>query len=169
MKLAFIPIALLLIPIMEIATFIVVGQWIGIGWTLAGILITAILGTVLLRKQGMGLMMQARREVDAGRIPARELADGVMLLVAGILLLTPGFVTDTLGFSLFLLPIRAAIRNFVAARVQVSTAGNGFTKDPYKTHPDVVDLDEADYKSRPANGPNTSSHEGKDSPWRGSS
>jgi UPF0716 protein FxsA len=168
MKLAFIPIALLAVPIVEIATFLVVGQWIGIGWTLAGILITAVLGTILLRRQGLDLMAQARREVDAGRVPAKELADGVMLLVAGILLLTPGFVTDAIGFSLFLPPVRAAIRSFVMARVQVvgpgSMGGMGRKPfdDPPPPHPDVVDLDADEYESRLADGKSADGN----SPWK---
>ena len=174
MRLAFVPIALLLVPIVEIATFLVVGQWIGIGWTLAGILITAVLGTILLRRQGLDLMAQARAEVDAGRVPARELADGVMLLIAGVLLLTPGFVTDGLGFSLFLPPVRAAIRGFVMARVQVlgpsglgqRGSGSPFRQQPRRSDPNVVDLDEADYESRPADAPDSGPTADPNSPWR---
>ena len=123
MNLAYVPVALLVVPVVEIAAFIVIGGQIGVVATLGMVLLTAIIGTYLLRRQGMELMGQARAELDAGRVPAREVADGVMLLVAGILLLTPGFVTDAIGFSLFLPPVRAAIRAFVASRVRVVGPG----------------------------------------------
>ncbi|MEL6752301.1 MAG: FxsA family protein, partial [Pseudomonadota bacterium] len=162
MNLAFIPFLLLAVPIAEIGVFIAVGQWIGIGWTLLGILLTAILGTILLRRQGLALLGQARQEVDAGRVPAKELADGVMLLAAGILLLTPGFVTDALGFSLFLPPVRAVIRSFVDSRVQVMGAeafrAQGFPGQRSPQHgPGVVDLDEAEFSSRPSGDSNSKS------------
>ncbi len=123
MPLAFIPLALLIVPVVEIAAFIVIGDAIGLWPTLLMILVTAVLGTILLRRQGLALFAQMRREMDAGRVPARELADAAMLLAAGILLLTPGFVTDAIGFALFLPPVRAAIRTFVASRVRVVGPG----------------------------------------------
>ncbi|EFL89730.1 FxsA family protein [Ahrensia sp. R2A130] len=122
MPLAILPLMLLIIPIVEIGAFIAIGGQIGILPTLAGILITAIIGTYFLRKQGLGLLAEAQAETQAGRIPAKALGDGVLLLVAGILLLTPGFVTDVIGFLLFVPPVRAAIRKFVAARVTVVAA-----------------------------------------------
>ncbi len=153
MPLAFIPLALLIIPVVEIAAFIIVGDVIGLWPTLLMILVTAVLGTILLRRQGLALFAQMRREMDAGRVPARELADAVMLLAAGILLLTPGFVTDTIGFALFLPPVRAAIRSFVASRVRVVGPGGvdvgdvmgRATRSPRNEDGPVVDLDADDY------------------------
>ncbi len=100
------PILFLVVPILEIAVFILVGGQIGVGWTLLLVLATAIAGTMLLRQQGFGVLNRIRDDVNAGRMPAAALADGVMILVAGILLLTPGFVTDALGLLLFFPPFR---------------------------------------------------------------
>jgi len=176
MPLAILPLLLLIVPIVEIGAFIVIGGQIGVLPTLAGILITAIIGTYFLRKQGLGLLAEAQAESQAGRIPARALGDGVMLLVAGILLLTPGFVTDAIGFLLFVPPVRAAIRKFIAARVIVVAAqqagfdpsafGQGGFNDPRSRPPQgdgpVIDLDADDYDvadDKPSK-PNP------DSPWR---
>lgn len=108
------PILFLIVPILEIAVFILVGQQIGLGWTLLLILLTAIAGTFLLRQQGFGVLNRIRDDVNAGRMPAAAMADGVLILVAGILLVTPGFVTDALGLLLFLPPFRAWIWRVVA-------------------------------------------------------
>ncbi len=108
------PILFLTVPILEIAVFILVGQQIGLGWTLLLILATAIAGTMLLRQQGFGVLNRIRDDVNAGRMPAEAMAHGVLILVAGILLLTPGFVTDALGLLLFLPPFRAWVWRVVA-------------------------------------------------------
>ena len=160
MPLAIVPLLLLIVPIVEIGAFIAIGGQIGIFPTLAGILVTAIIGTYLLRRQGLGLLAEAQAESEAGRIPARAMGDGVMLLVAGILLLTPGFVTDAIGFLLFVPPVRAAIRKFVASRVTVVAANHagfdpssfqqsGFGAEQRRRPPEgdgpVIDLDADDY------------------------
>ena len=103
------PLVLLVVPITEIALFFLIGGQIGLWWTLGMILVTAIAGTALLRVQGFAVMERIRLETRAGRIPGRELAHGLMLLLAGVLLLTPGFFTDAIGFALFLPPLRDAI------------------------------------------------------------
>ena len=108
------PILLLVVPILEIAVFILVGGEIGIGWTLLLVLLTAILGTFLLRQQGFGVLEQIREDVNAGRVPAAAMAHGVLIIVAGVLLLTPGFVTDALGFLLFVPSVRAWVWRVLA-------------------------------------------------------
>ena len=114
MPVRILPIIFLVVPILEIAVFILVGQQIGLGYTLLLILVTAIIGVFLLRQQGFGLLAQIRADVNAGRVPAAAMAHGVLILVAGILLLTPGFVTDTLGFLLFVPGFRDWIWRVVA-------------------------------------------------------
>ncbi|MDD9908270.1 MAG: membrane protein FxsA [Ahrensia sp.] len=163
MPFALIPFLLLAIPIVEIAAFIVIGGQIGIGWTLLMVLVTAIIGTILLRNQGLQLIEQIRRETDAGRVPAKALGEAAMLLVAGILLLTPGFVTDGIGLLLFAPPVRAAIWRFLAARITVQAGQTQFrfnqeheTSRPFDEGDKVVDLDPDDFQSGPAN---------PDSPW----
>ncbi len=75
---------LLVVPLVEIAAFIVIGGQIGVPTTLLLTLVTAIIGTTLLRRQGLAIVQQIRQELEANRIPARQLADGAMIAVAGI-------------------------------------------------------------------------------------
>lgn len=109
------------VPLIEIAVFIQLGDLIGLWRTLALIVLTAILGAWQLRLQGIATLNRARVHLERGVLPAHELFDGLCLLVAGALLLTPGFVTDTLGFLLFLPPFRAALRAFLGRYFRVAT------------------------------------------------
>ncbi len=119
------------VPIAEIALFIEVGERIGLGWTLIAILATAVAGTWLVRQQGLAVLNRVRSEMDQNRMPVGEVLSGVCILVAGALLLTPGFLTDTLGFILLIPPFRAALgRGVVEAlrrsgRFHVHTTGSG--------------------------------------------
>src|SRR5690606_20580036 len=101
MRFSLIPFLLLVVPLAEIAAFVVIGGQIGVWATLGMVLLTAILGSFLLRWQGVELFNRINAELRANRVPGRELVHGVMILVAGVLLLTPGFVTDSFGFLLF--------------------------------------------------------------------
>ena len=125
MPFALVPFLLLVIPILEIAVFIVVGREIGVLATLACIFLTAVIGSALLRIQGFSVLSRIRTEVDQGRMPGREVGNGVMILAAGLLLLTPGFVTDTIGFLLFVPPIRTLLWNAIASRVVVTVVSGG--------------------------------------------
>ncbi len=98
--------AFLCIPIAEIAVFIKAGQVIGLGWTLALVVLTAVLGTTLLRRQGMRTLTLTQEKLNRGELPVGELLDGLCLLAAGALLLTPGFITDIMGLTLFIPPVR---------------------------------------------------------------
>lgn len=98
------------VPVIEIAVFIQVGDVIGLWPTLIIVILTAILGTALLRQQGLSTLMRAQTSMNEGRLPAEEIFDGVCLLLAGAFLLTPGFVTDSVGFLLFFPPFRKLIR-----------------------------------------------------------
>ena len=121
MRFSFIPFLLLAVPLAEIAAFVVIGGQIGVWATLGMVLLTAIIGSFLLRWQGIGLFNRINAEVRANRVPGRELVHGVMILVAGVLLLTPGFVTDSLGFLLFVPGIRDLVWRFAKDRVVVQT------------------------------------------------
>ena len=92
----------MLVPIVEVWILIEVGGWIGALPTIALVVLTATLGLSLLKRQGLSTLMRARRKMDEGSIPASELVSGVMIAVGGALLLTPGFVTDAIGFSLLI-------------------------------------------------------------------
>ena len=108
------------VPLVEIAVFVQVGGWIGLGPTLALVVLTAVLGAWQLRTQGLATLLRARDQIDRGALPARELFDGACLLVAGALLLTPGFVTDATGFLLFLPPVRDILRELLARYVRTA-------------------------------------------------
>ena len=92
----------MLIPIVEMWILIEVGGWIGALPTIGLVVLTATIGLSLLKRQGLSTLTRARRKMDEGAIPASELVSGVMIAVGGALLLTPGFVTDALGFALLI-------------------------------------------------------------------
>ncbi len=96
-------------PIIEIAGFITVGGWIGLWPTLGTVLLTAIVGSLLVRSQSMSIIARINEQLAVGELPARALFDGLCLLAAALLLLTPGFFTDTIGIALLLPPVRALI------------------------------------------------------------
>ena len=135
---AFILIAKIGVPIAEIAVFIEVGEKIGLGTTLAVVVITAIMGTALLRQQGFSVLARAQTSLRENRFPINELFDGLCLVFAGALLLTPGFVTDTIGFLLFTPPVRHLLRGwarkFLVSRGQVHM-GNGAYSGPGGSRP----------------------------------
>ncbi len=125
MRFSLIPFVLLVVPLMEIAAFVVIGGQIGVWATLAMVVVTAVIGSFLLRWQGISLLRRIQSEVAAQRLPAKDLVRGAMLVVAGILLLTPGFVTDAIGFLLFVPPIQDAVWSFVKSRVTLVGSGVG--------------------------------------------
>tara|TARA_X000000950_G_scaffold269248_1_gene347642 strand:+ start:283 stop:801 length:519 start_codon:yes stop_codon:yes gene_type:complete len=93
--------AFIAVPVIEIALFIEVGGWIGLWSTVAIVILTAFAGTTLLRIQGLSVLQRAQESATRNELPVQEVFDGLCLLVAGVLLLTPGFFTDALGFALF--------------------------------------------------------------------
>ncbi len=123
--------AFVIVPIAEIATFIQVGDVIGLWPTLGIILLTAFLGTGLLRYQGLATLNQAQGALDEGELPLTSVIHGVFLLVAGLLLLTPGFITDGIGFLLFIPPLRLLIAKWAIEKfknrknIRVQTTGPG--------------------------------------------
>lgn len=117
--------AFVAVPIIEIALFIQVGGLIGTWPTLAIVLLTALLGTMMMRAQGALAMRDVQRSFNDLRDPTEPLAHGAMILVAGVLLLTPGFFTDTLGLSLLIPQVRRWVFAYVAARVRLHTVQYG--------------------------------------------
>ena len=106
----------IIVPIVELAVIIQVGQGIGVLPTIALLLAVSFVGSWLVKREGMGVWRRFNEQVRAGRVPGKEIADGVMILLAGALLLTPGFVTDIVGILLLLPPVRATVRTTVMAR-----------------------------------------------------
>lgn len=99
----------LVVPLIELTLFYKVGGEIGLLNTLALCLLTAVIGGFLFRQQGLSKLWQMQRAMDSGELPVKEIFDGVCILVAGALLMTPGFATDVMGFSLFIPPVRRFI------------------------------------------------------------
>ena len=99
----------LLVPLAEIYLLIVVGGWIGALPTVFLVVFTAVLGALLLRHQGFWTLQRVRRAMERGQVPAVEMLEGVMLVAGGALLLTPGFITDVVGFACLLPPLRRRV------------------------------------------------------------
>lgn len=100
----------LVVPLVELFLFLAIGQRIGILPTFAIILLTGLLGAALARSQGMKAIAKYQQALAEGRLPHEAVIDGLLILVAGALLLTPGFLTDTIGFLLLAPPVRTLVR-----------------------------------------------------------
>ena len=105
-------IAFIAVPIAEIALFIEIGGRIGVWNTVFTVVVTAMIGAWLLRSQGLQTLRRAQDSLNRNIFPVSQVFDGLCLLVAGTLLLTPGFVTDAVGFLLFIPPIRSLLRQW---------------------------------------------------------
>lgn len=112
--------AFLMVPIIEIALFIQVGGLIGLWPTLAIVVLTAVLGTWLVKTQGKMAIGQLKSSFERLSDPGEPLAHGAMILFAGALLLTPGFFTDAVGFALLTPPVRRGVFNYLRTRVSVA-------------------------------------------------
>jgi UPF0716 protein FxsA len=102
-----------IVPLIELFVLIEVGSRIGSGPTLLLLLLTGICGAFLASRQGLSVLQRARHDLAQGRIPANPLVDGLMVLIGGMLLLTPGFLTDLLGFVLLIPVTRLPLRGFL--------------------------------------------------------
>lgn len=113
----------LAVPMVEIYFLIKVGNQIGAISTIALVVFTAVFGAMLLRFQGLATLQKTQQAMSQGQIPAIEMMEGVLLVFSGALLLTPGFVTDAVGFTLLVPPIRQALVHWFVRR---SAAGSQF-------------------------------------------
>lgn len=111
--------AFIAVPLIEIGLFIQVGGWLGLWPTLAIVLVTALIGTWLVKTQGAMAILALRESFSELRDPTEPLVHGAMILVAGVLLLTPGFFTDAVGFALLTPPFRRAAFIYLRKRVNV--------------------------------------------------
>ncbi|AWB69458.1 membrane protein FxsA [Vibrio cholerae] len=117
------------VPVIEIALFIQVGGVLGVWPTIALVLLTAIVGASLVRSQGLQTLLTVQQRLAQGQLPAQQILEGVMLAVAGVLLLTPGFFTDILGMLVLLPAPRAYFAKQLMSRVVVGNihaSGAGF-------------------------------------------
>ncbi len=107
----------LVLPIIELAVIIQVGQSIGVFNTIGLLLAVSAVGAWLVKREGLAAWTRFQHQVQMGVVPGREIADGVLIMLAGALLISPGFVTDMLGILLLLPPVRAGIRSAALYRV----------------------------------------------------
>lgn len=120
---ALLVIALVVVPLLELVVIIQVGQAIGTPWTITLLVADSVLGAWLLRREGRRAFAQFREALTDGRWPGDEVAQGAMVIVGGALLLTPGFLTDVVGFLLLLAPTRALLSAWLRGRLTPGPGG----------------------------------------------
>jgi len=146
--------ALVAVPLLDAAVLVAIGTRIGWVPTVALVVLTALLGTVFVRAEGRRTLAKLQRSIAAGKPPADELIDGGLLIAAGALLLTPGLLTDALGF-LFVLPFtRGPLRSVLKSRVivpRLSSTTDGFVTGqvytagfPGNAGDDTIDVESPD-------------------------
>jgi UPF0716 protein FxsA len=121
----------ILVPLAELYVILQVGDAIGVWWTILLLAADSVLGSLLLRSQGRSVWRRFNEALAMGRMPHREVQDGVLIVFGGAFLITPGFITDVVGVLLLVPPTRALIRRFAMRRVgrrmtmRVSAPGGG--------------------------------------------
>ena len=154
----FLFLAFVVVPIVEIGLFLQVGSYIGVPATLGLIILTAIAGTLLVRSQGIDVIRKAQNSTNRGEMPVAALAQGLFVLIAGVLLLTPGFATDTLGFALLIPPLRelmaAKIWKLIEPNVVASTqwSSTHTTGTPSRSGGTVIDIEAVEIDETTGNG-----------------
>jgi UPF0716 protein FxsA len=132
------------LPLIEIAVFIKVGQTFGVLQTLLGVIVAGLLGVAVIRAQGLSLMADIRATMGRGQLPGRAIADAMMVFLAGVLLLIPGYFTDFIGILLLLPPVRELVYSYLKTRmVVVSTTTGRSGASP--SGPRTIELDDDDY------------------------
>lgn len=154
------PLLFIVLPLVEIAGFAFVGSLIGVFPTVALVIATTIIGAALLRIQGFSALTRIRSTIEAGAAPGRDVVHGLMIALAGMLLVIPGFFTDLLGFLLFIPPLRELVWRFLKSRFVVVDAtydATGFRREG----PHTIDLDAEDFsrKDNPPRRPPAIDHE----------
>lgn len=161
LRISLLPLFLLALPLLEIAGFVVVGRQVGALATVGLVLASSVAGMLLLRHQGFGVMARVRAEMDAGRDPSRQLAHGAMIVLAAILLIIPGFITDIFAIVLLLPMVRDLAWRMLKGRIVLAT---DFGTGGFRTRPrdKTIDLDDSDY----SRGDDYSRGPDHNSPWR---
>ncbi len=114
--LIFLVVAFLTVPIVEIYLIVEVARYAGILNTVVLLILVSVAGAWMVRREGLGILRRAQEELATGRVPGRQVVDGLLVLVAGALMLTPGFATDALGLALLFPPSRIAVREVLIRR-----------------------------------------------------
>jgi UPF0716 protein FxsA len=133
-----------LVALAEMLTFFWVGDRIGLGWALGLALATALVGSYLVRRAGVAVWRRLRHKLDVGELPGRELSDGAAILVAGAFLISPGFITDVLGFLLLMPFVRDVIYGLISRRFRnrmtvFTSKFTTVTREP--VYGEVIDVD----------------------------
>ncbi len=131
--------AFLSVPLIEIALFIQIGGAIGLWSTLGIVVLTAVIGTFLVRTQGALAMNSLRQSFGTLSDPSEPLAHGAMILVSGALLLTPGFFTDAVGFALLIPGVRSAVFRYLKSRIKVQSFEMGSHPRQRPQEADIID------------------------------
>ncbi|MGB5213571.1 MAG: FxsA family protein [Anderseniella sp.] len=154
----FLFLAFVVVPIVEIGLFLQIGSYIGVPATLGLIILTAIAGTMLVRSQGIDVIRKVQNSANRGEMPVAALAQGLFVLIAGVLLLTPGFATDTLGFALLIPPVRELIATkiwkIIEPNVVTSTqwSSTQTTSNANRSGGTVIDIEAVEIDETPENG-----------------
>lgn len=139
----------IVVPLIELAVIIQVGQVVGAGWTIVALVTMSLLGAALVKREGLRAWGRLRTALDEARIPAAEVVDGALVLLAGALMVTPGFVTDALGLLLVVPLTRIGINRIIRSRTR-STFGLGPATPRRGTGPasrdDTVDVEVVDVR-----------------------
>ena len=132
------PLLFIIIPVIEIFLLIEVGSHIGAFWTVMLVIATAVIGVNLLRYQGLATLSRAQQNMSQGTMPAMEMMEGLCLAVGGALLITPGFMTDTIGFICLIPLTRRALIRYIMANATIKMRGahsnQGFYSSTHKPH-----------------------------------
>jgi UPF0716 protein FxsA len=138
----------LALPLIEIALFILIGGAIGVGPTLLGVVLSTVFGSLIIRQQGLKLLAEVRETMGRGVLPARSLADAMLVSVAGALLVVPGYFTDILGLLLLVPPFRTLLYRFLGGRMRAMspTPRPGWPGGPQG--PRTIELDDDDFRQR---------------------
>ena len=134
----------ILVPLAELYLFMTLGSELGFGNTVLIIILTAVLGAALTKSQGRRAMAKFQEASAAGRVPAKEALEGILILIAGAVLITPGFLTDTVGFLLLLPPFRSLVASALGRRLKgrVRFVGPGLDESPLQEHKPKSKLDD---------------------------
>jgi UPF0716 protein FxsA len=123
--LAVIALVFIVVPLIELYVIVQVSHVLGVLNTIGLLLLISLLGAWLAKHQGFAVIERVRTRLDRGEIPGKEMIDGALVLTGGVLLMTPGFVTDAAGIVLLLPPVRALVRRWLRRRFAVQVIGRG--------------------------------------------
>lgn len=130
----------LVVPIVELYVLIQVGEEIGALNTIGLLLVISVVGAWLAKREGLGVWRRIQEQVEAGKVPGADLVDAFLILLAGALLLTPGFVTDVLAIALLLPPTRALVRRTMRKRYMGRFEGLGGVERRTRRPPPDIDV-----------------------------